>query len=82
MFRTQFGVSLIQGEKCYWANSVTEVVTGEGGKVSHSSIQSQSLNAAHFKWTSVRQLSLRWAPLQEAFLQEAGIEQFHPQPSS
>ncbi|KAL7188293.1 hypothetical protein ACSBR1_038191 [Camellia fascicularis] len=45
------------GEKCYWANSVTEVVIGEGGKVSHSYIQSQSLNAAHFKWTSVRQES-------------------------
>lgn len=43
------------GEKCYWANSVTEVVVGEGAKVSHSYIQSQSLNAAHIKWTSVRQ---------------------------
>ncbi|XP_058224333.1 protein ABCI7, chloroplastic [Rhododendron vialii] len=45
------------GQKCYWANSVTEVVVGEGAKVSHSYIQSQSLNAAHIKWTSVRQES-------------------------
>ncbi|KAK9266862.1 hypothetical protein L1049_027121 [Liquidambar formosana] len=43
--------------KCYWANSVTEVVIGEGGKVSHSYIQSQSSSAAHIKWTSVRQES-------------------------
>ncbi|XP_052210653.1 protein ABCI7, chloroplastic [Diospyros lotus] len=45
------------GEKCYWSNSVTEVVVGEGAKVSHSYIQNQSLNAAHIKWTSVRQES-------------------------
>lgn len=44
------------GEMCYWANSVTEVVVGEGAKVSHSYIQRQSLNAAHIKWTSVRQV--------------------------
>ncbi|GFS32533.1 non-intrinsic ABC protein 6 [Actinidia rufa] len=47
----------VEGEKCYWANSVTEVVIGEGGKVSHSYLQSQSMNAAHIKWTSVRQES-------------------------
>ncbi|KAL6979839.1 Protein abci7, chloroplastic [Sarracenia purpurea var. burkii] len=45
------------GEKCYWANSVMEVVIGEGAKVSHSYIQSQSMNAAHIRWTSVRQES-------------------------
>lgn len=45
------------GDKCYWANSVTEVVLGEGAKVSHSYIQSQSLSAVHIKWTSVRQES-------------------------
>lgn len=42
---------------CYWANSVTEVVIGEGAKVSHSYTQNQSLSAAHVKWTSVRQES-------------------------
>lgn len=41
--------------KCYWTNSVTEVVIGEEGKVKHSYIQSQSFSAAHIKWTSVRQ---------------------------
>ncbi|CAK9173376.1 unnamed protein product [Ilex paraguariensis] len=44
-----------EGDKCYWANSVMEVIIGEGAKVSHSYIQSQSLSAAHFKWTSVSQ---------------------------
>lgn len=43
------------GKKSYWANSVLEVVVGEGGKVRHSYIQRQSLNAAHIKWTSVQQ---------------------------
>lgn len=45
------------GEKCYWTNSVVEVVIGEGGKVTHSYIQNQSLNAAHIKWTWVQQVS-------------------------
>ncbi|KAL3499864.1 hypothetical protein ACH5RR_038957 [Cinchona calisaya] len=45
------------GDKCYWSNSVMDVVVGEGAKVSHSYIQTQSLNAAHIKWTSVRQES-------------------------
>ncbi|CAM8907361.1 unnamed protein product [Rhodiola kirilowii] len=36
----------------YWSNSVTEFVLGEGAKVEHSYAQSQSLNAAHIKWTS------------------------------
>ncbi|XAR70610.1 hypothetical protein NMG60_11027518 [Bertholletia excelsa] len=44
-------------DKCYWSNSVTEVLIREGAKVSHSYIQSQSLKAAHIKWTSVRQES-------------------------
>ncbi|GMI63924.1 ATP-binding cassette I7, non-intrinsic ABC protein 6 [Hibiscus trionum] len=43
--------------ECYWTNSVLEVMIGEGGKVSHSYVQNQSLNAAHIKWTSVRQES-------------------------
>ncbi|TYH59121.1 hypothetical protein ES332_D08G202000v1 [Gossypium tomentosum] len=43
------------GSECYWTNSVLEVVVGEGGKVSHSYLQKQSLSAAHIKWTSVRQ---------------------------
>lgn len=43
--------------KCYWANSVLEVVIGEGAKFRHSYVQSQSLNSAHIKWTSVRQVS-------------------------
>lgn len=45
------------GDKSYWTNSVTEFVVGEGGKVKHSYVQSQSLNAAHFKLTSVQQES-------------------------
>ncbi|KAL5550913.1 hypothetical protein UlMin_001089 [Ulmus minor] len=45
------------GNKCYWTNAVLEVVIGERGKVRHSYIQRQSLNAAHVKWTSVRQES-------------------------
>ncbi|EXB99768.1 Protein ABCI7 [Morus notabilis] len=43
--------------KCYWANAVLDVVVREGGKVRHSYVQRQSLNAAHIKWTSVRQES-------------------------
>ena len=45
------------GQNRYWANSVLEVMVGEGGKVRHSYIQRQSLNAAHIKWTSVTQVS-------------------------
>ncbi|GAY66878.1 hypothetical protein CUMW_252360 [Citrus unshiu] len=44
-----------EGNDCYWANSVLEVVIGKGGKVRHSYLQNQSLNAAHIKWTAVRQ---------------------------
>ncbi|KAJ7979775.1 Protein ABCI7 chloroplastic [Quillaja saponaria] len=43
------------GNKCYWTNSALEVVIGEGGKVKHSYIQSESLSSAHIKWTMVRQ---------------------------
>ncbi|KAF3449470.1 hypothetical protein FNV43_RR10198 [Rhamnella rubrinervis] len=43
------------GNKSYWANAVLEVVVAEGGKVRHSYFQKQSMNAAHIKWTSVRQ---------------------------
>ncbi|KMS95419.1 hypothetical protein BVRB_008370 [Beta vulgaris subsp. vulgaris] len=42
-------------DKCYWKNSVLEVVIGEGATVSHSYVQTQSLGAAHVKWTSIRQ---------------------------
>ncbi|KAH9616448.1 hypothetical protein KSS87_011727 [Heliosperma pusillum] len=45
------------GEKCYWTNSVIEVVIGEGASVTHSYVQEQSLGAAHIKWTSIRQES-------------------------
>lgn len=41
--------------KCYWANSVMEIVIGDGAKVRHSYIQRQSASAAHIKWTFVRQ---------------------------
>lgn len=43
-------------DKCYWTNSVMEVVVGDGAKLIHSYIQNQSLQAAHIKWTSVRQV--------------------------
>lgn len=46
-----------EGNDCYWANSVLEVVIGKGGKVRHSYLQNQSLNAAHIKWTAVRQVN-------------------------
>ncbi|KAG0502908.1 hypothetical protein HPP92_002980 [Vanilla planifolia] len=39
----------------YWSNSVLEIVLEEGAKVSHSFIQTLNQNAAHVKWTSVRQ---------------------------
>ncbi|PKI46899.1 hypothetical protein CRG98_032710 [Punica granatum] len=45
------------GDKCYWANPVLEVVIGEGARFRHSYVQSQSTRAAHIKWTSVRQES-------------------------
>lgn len=45
-------------DMCYWANSVMEIVIGNGAKVSHSYIQTQSLGAAHIKWTSVRQVKV------------------------
>ncbi|XP_022930962.1 protein ABCI7, chloroplastic-like [Cucurbita moschata] len=45
------------GGRYYWANPVLEVVIGSGGKVKHSYIQNQSLDAAHIKWTSVQQES-------------------------
>ncbi|KAG9155104.1 hypothetical protein Leryth_011090 [Lithospermum erythrorhizon] len=41
--------------KSYWANPVMEIVIGEGAKVDHSYIQNQSHNAAHIKWTWIRQ---------------------------
>lgn len=42
--------------ECYWTNAAFEAVIGEGGKVRHSYIQTQSPTAAHIKWTSVRQV--------------------------
>ncbi|KAL7609242.1 protein ABCI7, chloroplastic [Lactuca sativa] len=43
------------GDLSYWTNSVMEIAIGEEAKVSHSYIQTQSLNSAHIKWTSIRQ---------------------------
>lgn len=43
-------------DRCYWTNSVMEIVVSDGAKVSHSYIQTQSLGAAHVKWTSVCQV--------------------------
>ncbi|GFP85161.1 protein abci7 chloroplastic [Phtheirospermum japonicum] len=43
-------------DRCYWTNSVMEIVIGDAAKVSHSYIQTQSFGAAHVKWTSVRQV--------------------------
>lgn len=45
------------GDKCYWTNAVLDVLVRQGGKVRHSYLQRQSFNAAHIKWTSVRQES-------------------------
>lgn len=45
------------GNKCYWANSVLEVMIGEGARFRHSYVQNQSSLAAHIKWTSVRQVN-------------------------
>ncbi|XP_008778302.2 protein ABCI7, chloroplastic [Phoenix dactylifera] len=42
-------------ERCYWANSVMEIVIEEGAKVTHSYVQRQSMNAAHIKWTFTQQ---------------------------
>lgn len=53
-------------DKCYWVNSVMEVVICEAGEFSHSYVQNQSLNAAHIKWTSVRQESKSTYKLIEA----------------
>lgn len=50
--------STSNGNSCYWTNSALEVVIREGGKVRHSYIQSQSLGAAHIKWTSVQQVNV------------------------
>ncbi|KAJ4728724.1 protein ABCI7, chloroplastic-like [Melia azedarach] len=44
-----------EGNDCYWANSVLEVVIGKGGKLKHSYVQNQSFGAAHIKWTAVMQ---------------------------
>ncbi|KAL5975345.1 hypothetical protein ACLOJK_019667 [Asimina triloba] len=44
-------------DKRYWANSVMEIVIGEGAKVRHSYIQRQASDAAHIKWTFVQQVN-------------------------
>ncbi|KAG6408009.1 hypothetical protein SASPL_131011 [Salvia splendens] len=49
-------------DRCYWTNSVMEVVVSDGAKVCHSYIQTQSLGAAHVKWTSVCQGAAVVAP--------------------
>ena len=46
-----------EGNECYWMNSALEVVVGEGARLRHSYIQTQSSSAAHIKWTSVRQVN-------------------------
>lgn len=46
-----------EGNDCYWANSVLEVVIGKGGKLKHSYVQNQSFGAAHIKWTAVMQVN-------------------------
>ncbi|XP_024993692.1 protein ABCI7, chloroplastic [Cynara cardunculus var. scolymus] len=43
------------GDLSYWTNSVMEIVIGEGAKVTHSYIQTQSMSSAHIKWTSIQQ---------------------------
>lgn len=53
----------VDESKYYWANPVLEVVIGSGGKVQHSYIQNQSLDAAHIKWTSVQQVCLIPLPI-------------------
>lgn len=54
------------GNKCYWANPVLEVVIGEGARFRHSYVQNESSRAAHIKWTSVRQVNP--TPVEEAFV--------------
>ncbi|KAG4993299.1 hypothetical protein AAZX31_11G041500 [Glycine max] len=39
----------------YWSNAAFEAVIGQGAKLTHSYIQTQSFRAAHIKWTSIRQ---------------------------
>ncbi|XP_078427420.1 non-intrinsic ABC protein 6 [Wolffia australiana] len=41
--------------KSYWSNSVVEISLAEGARLSHSYLQQQSPNAAHIKWTLVKQ---------------------------
>ncbi|KAG9445237.1 hypothetical protein H6P81_016577 [Aristolochia fimbriata] len=43
-----------EGES-YWTNSVMEVAIADGGRVRHSYLQMHGKNAAHIKWTLVRQ---------------------------
>lgn len=50
-------------EKCYWANSVVEVVLEEGARVVHSYVQRQSVNSVHTKWTFTRQVGFFPFPL-------------------
>lgn len=45
------------GEGCYWANPVMEILIGERGKVSHSYVQRHPKDAAHTKWTVTRQVT-------------------------
>ncbi|KAK9105622.1 hypothetical protein Scep_022466 [Stephania cephalantha] len=45
------------GDECYWANSAVEILVSEGAKVTHCYVQRESANAAHIKWTVVRQES-------------------------
>lgn len=44
------------GGKCYWANSVVEIIVEEGATVRHAYWQRQTSSAAHIKWTIVRQV--------------------------
>lgn len=46
----------VDGAGCYWANPVMEILIGERGKVLHSYVQRQTKDAAHIKWTLVRQV--------------------------
>jgi Fe-S cluster assembly protein SufD len=43
---------------CYWANPVMEILIGEMGKVSHSYVQRQPMDAAHTKWTFAQQVTI------------------------
>ncbi|TKY70719.1 ABCI7 [Spatholobus suberectus] len=53
----EFSASQGDENECYWCNAAFEAVIGEGAKLTHSYIQTQSFRAAHIKWTSVRQES-------------------------